>query len=286
MPKKRGFLDRITQHEKLAIRINTDKIPAFPADIQAILSGPHKEPHYFIELMVEGEDNQMIDLRNYKVASSQLLFVLPNQLHWSGRQKQGSKFFNIVFDENCLSLLPQTYRFLLNPLNNSLITVDQQPLKRLSSLLISMSSLLEDEHAGTEILLAYLNAFLTECNTLYFSGHRIEVKSNKLEKYYEFQQYIENNLTHPGEIHSIAEKLAVSTNFLYQIVKQYSGHSPKEFLINRIMLEAQRKLYHEHPSIKTLAYDLGFSDPDYFSRLFKKTVGKSITQFISELKDL
>lgn len=286
MPRKKGFLDRITQHEKLGIRINTDKIPAFPADIQATLSGPHQEPHYFIELMLGGEDNQMIDLRNYKVTSGKLLFVLPNQLHWSGRQHPGSKFFNIVFDDSCLSLLPQTHKFLLNPFNNPLIDVNQPALRRLSSLLVNMSTLLENEHTGTEILLAYLNTLLTECNALYFSGHPIEVQSNKLEKYYEFQQYIEGNLSNPGEIHSIAEKLAVSTNFLYQTVKQYSGLSPKEFLINRVMLEAQRKLYHEHPSIKTLAYDLGFSDPDYFSRLFKKTVGKSITQFISALKDL
>jgi len=287
MPRKKGFLERIKQHEKLAIRINTDRLPPLPADILATLSGPHQEPHYFIMLMVDGEDLQMVDLQEYKVVSGQLLFVLPNQLHWSGRQAQGSKFFNIVFDENCLSLLPQIHKFLLNPHRNSLIEVDKDAVKRLSALFTIMSSLLDNDQTNTDILLSYLNALLTECNTYYFSGQRNEVNtSHKLEKYYAFQQFIESHLTQHPEIHLMAEKLAVSTNFLYQIVKHYSGFSPKEYFNNRIMLEAQRRLYNGQPSIKTLAYDLGFSDPDYFSRLFKKTVGKSVSQFIADLKDL
>ncbi|MES1161380.1 MAG: AraC family transcriptional regulator, partial [Bacteroidota bacterium] len=32
----------------------------------------------------------------------------------------------------------------------------------------------------------------------------------------------------------------------------------------------------EHSSVKTLAFDLGFNDPDYFSRLFKKETGQSV----------
>jgi AraC family transcriptional activator of pobA len=52
------------------------------------------------------------------------------------------------------------------------------------------------------------------------------------------------------------------------------------------MLEAQRKLFYSETSVKELAYALGFSDPDYFSKIFKKNTGKSVTQFVESIQDL
>jgi hypothetical protein len=42
------------------------------------------------------------------------------------------------------------------------------------------------------------------------------------------------------------------------------------------MLEAQRILFYEKPSVKELAYELGFADPDYFSRLLKSKQEKAL----------
>ncbi len=62
--------------------------------------------------------------------------------------------------------------------------------------------------------------------------------------------------------------------------------SPKDFITNRLITEAQRKLYYSKLSVKELAYELGFNDPDYFSRLFKKSTGKSISEFLVKQQDL
>lgn len=105
--------------------------------------------------------------------------------------------------------------------------------------------------------------------------------NDKLSKYISFKLFVENNLTDSLTIQSIAKKLTLNTNSLYNIVKNYSGLSPKEFITNRLILEAKRLLYYsESSSIKELAYGLGFNDPEYFSRLFKKVTGKTITMFI------
>jgi methylphosphotriester-DNA--protein-cysteine methyltransferase len=71
-------------------------------------------------------------------------------------------------------------------------------------------------------------------------------------------------------------ELGVTTNGLYQIVKHYCGVSPKEYITNRIILEAKRRVYYaESVSAKQLEFELGFNDPDYFSRLFKKNNGQN-----------
>jgi YesN/AraC family two-component response regulator len=52
------------------------------------------------------------------------------------------------------------------------------------------------------------------------------------------------------------------------------------------MIEAQRKLLYSNLSVKELAYELGFNDPDYFSKLFKKCTGKNVTAFLKDPQDL
>ena len=97
---------------------------------------------------------------------------------------------------------------------------------------------------------------------------------------------VETHLTEQPSVNAIAEKLALTTNSLYRIVKEYSGVSPKDFFTNRLMIEARRKLQYAPLSVKELAYELGFNDPDYFSRFFKKCTGKSVSEFLEARQDL
>jgi AraC-like DNA-binding protein len=138
-------------------------------------------------------------------------------------------------------------------------------------------------NTNPELILAHLNSLLTEINTTYFSIDK-NPADDKLSKYIDFKILVENNLTDHPTIQAIAEELALNTNSLYHIVKHYSGLSPKEFMINRLILEARRRLYYsESHSVKELAFELGFNDPDYFSRLFKKVTGQTIAGFFQDL---
>ena len=96
---------------------------------------------------------------------------------------------------------------------------------------------------------------------------------------------VETHLTEQLSVNTIADKLALTTNSLYRIVKEYSGVSPKDFFTNRLMIEAKRKLLYSPRSVKELAYELGFNDPDYFSRFFKKCTGKSVSEFLEAQQD-
>lgn len=133
-----------------------------------------------------------------------------------------------------------------------------------------------------ELILAHLNSLLTETNAAYFFTDK-RPADGKLSTYIRFKLFVEDNLTDHTSVNDIAQKLALNTNSLYTIVKHYSGLSPKEFITNRLMLEAKRRLYYAESSIKELAYDLGFNDPDYFSRLFKKVTGQTIATFVQDL---
>jgi AraC-like DNA-binding protein len=80
--------------------------------------------------------------------------------------------------------------------------------------------------------------------------------------------------------------MALTIDSLNRLVKEFTGQTPKEYISNRIILEAKRCLFHHNMPIKELAYRLGFSDPDYFSRLFRKKERVSISAFVKKMQNL
>jgi AraC family transcriptional regulator, transcriptional activator of pobA len=290
MQETKGLLDAIKLHDKLGIRVTSNSNNRLPADVMKMLTQPHRKANYFFAFMENGSLTHKVDLEDLTITDGQLFFVLPNQIHTAPAQSQeGHVYFKMSFDHNCLSLLPKQFSFLINPLNSQTVLFDQASRLRVKMIFEMLNTILnsESDDKDGDVILAHLHSLLTEINNAYFKN---SVKGNsmpvKLSKYIEFKVAVETNLTEHQSVDSIAKDLAISTNNLYNIVKEYSGVSPKEYMTMRLMLEAQRKLHYSRPSIKELAYSLGFSDPDYFSRLFKKSTKKSISNYLADIQDL
>jgi AraC family transcriptional regulator, transcriptional activator of pobA len=251
---------------------------------------PHKIAYYFFVFVDSGSTTYKVDMKEYTVSDSQLLFVLPNQVITPPSTKPDTlKYYKIRFDENTLALLPQPFPFLVNPLNTRIIQFDEATRQRVRAIFEILDQLLHttNKQPETRIILAHLNTLLTEFDTAYFKDNdHLTVTDPRLSKYIEFKLMVETHLTEQHFVHAIADELALTTNSLYALVKDLSGVSPKEYITNRLMLEAQRKLHYSNSSVKEVAYELGFNDPAYFSRLFKKSTGKSVTDYLAERKDL
>ncbi|SFW78346.1 helix-turn-helix domain-containing protein [Chitinophaga sancti] len=278
-----SFLQQHTQNNKLPIRIVS---PTF-GSLETALMGDYtpllRKPYYFLLFVLEGTTRHGIDLQQFDVTADQLLFVLPHQIHHVPDGKKGTNFFKLGFDESSLSLLPRQYPFLINPLNNQKIQFSPAAAARLKSIFEMLLGLLSRMDTDPELILAHLNSLLTEINAAYFAVEK-RPANDRLSAFIRFKLLIENNLTEHPSIIEIAEELALNPNSLYNMVKQYSGLSPKEFITNRLILEAKRRLYYnKQSSIKELAYELGFNDPEYFSRLFKKVTGQTIGEFVQDL---
>lgn len=276
------------QSDKLSIKVVSNSNPYLSPDIQQKLLQPRRLTSWFIVLIEGGTITYNLDLQDITLSEGQLLFAMPNQVFTPPGKSDDLKYFKVLFDENTLALLPQQFPFLVNPLNSQTITFDTGTRERVRKVFEILNQILyADNHTtDTEIILAYLNTLLAELNSAYFKNTEpINSLNPNLSKFIEFKLVVETHLTEQPSVNSIAEKLALTTNSLYRIVKEYSGVSPKDFFTNRLMIEAQRKLHYSSLSVKELAYELGFNDPDYFSRLFKKCTGKSVTEFLEAQQD-
>lgn len=276
------FLDCYRQNRELPIRLIAPSFGQLPMEIVGQYGLTHRKPHYFFIFMLDGSTRHGVDLRQFEVQRNELLFILPHQIHQLPPTKQGTHYFKLAFDDHCLFRLPRQYLFLVNPLNTQKIAFSEPAAARLASVFALLTGLLDSMDTEPELILAHLNSLLTEINTAYFSGGE-SIDDDKLSQYIRFKLFVENNLTDHTSINDIAGRLALNTNSLYYLVKRYSGLSPKAFITNRLILEAKRRLYYSESSVKELAYDLGFNDPEYFSRLFKKVTGKTVSGFVQDL---
>lgn len=250
---------------------------------------PHKSVHYFFLFNEQDPAKHQLDLQDIYLSTGELLFVVPNQIHTSPPLRKGLKFSALSFEPRCLALLPRQFSFLIDPLNRQTISFDNESGQRVKILFQTLGQLLQADKTrnNIDIILVYINALLTEFDNAYFKNISVKnITGNKLSKYTQFKVIIEAEFKKQPSVNSIAEKLLLSQNQLYAIVKEFSGLSPKEYLIQRSMLEAQRILFYEKSTAKELAYELGFADPDYFSRLFKKYTGKNISKFQIHIQDL
>ncbi|MFD1143694.1 helix-turn-helix domain-containing protein [Larkinella insperata] len=289
MQETKGLLDKIKHHEKLTITVNENCAIELPEEALQKLLQPHKLSYYYFVFMDQGTETFRTDLREATIADGQMVWGLPNQIFTHDPAHQPNQQYKIGFDENTLTLLPHSYPFLINPLNTNVITFDPEAKKRVKAVLAILFHLLHSpgKSVKADIILAHLNSLLTEFNSAYFEGANHENWANpKVDKYIEFKLAVETDLTEQQTVDAIAKKLGMTTSSLYTVVKEQAGVSPKEWITNRLILEAQRQLQYNTVSVKELAYGLGFNDPSYFSRLFRKRTGKSVTEFVTGLRDL
>ncbi|WP_145985783.1 helix-turn-helix domain-containing protein [Aquitalea magnusonii] len=100
-----------------------------------------------------------------------------------------------------------------------------------------------------------------------------------------FRELVETHYAQHWPVERYAAELNLTESRLNRLSQKNFGKSAFGFIQERLLLEARRKLIYTSTSISQLAYELGFSDPAYFCRFFKKQVGMAPGTFrISSLR--
>jgi AraC-like DNA-binding protein len=94
-------------------------------------------------------------------------------------------------------------------------------------------------------------------------------------------EYLQQHLTDPElDVSTLASLSGVSEVYLRQVFKKQHGVSPSGFVI-RQRLQLAKQLLKENYSVAQVSEAVGYRDPLYFSRLFKKKLGLSPTEYRS-----
>lgn len=94
-----------------------------------------------------------------------------------------------------------------------------------------------------------------------------------------FYNLLDENYAGHHLISFYTQKLNVTANILAKKIKAVSGKTFQTVVNDRIVIEAMRKLFNTNKSVKEIAYELGYDDPAYFHRFFKKITGNTPQDF-------
>ncbi len=284
------IIEQIKQHHKLNIALfsSNKKYQLSPELYNALLS-PHKVYYFFLTFLKTGNTVQSIDFKNYEINPNELLMIFPRQIYCPSIIDKQNTHTKLVFDDTLLAMLPQSFTFLLNPLNKQKLLFCPGAYERIYQSLNNLENILidDDYKDNTALIISYLNSILIEISHCYYSEKNTTYQTDyQLQQFTQFKMFVEDNLKEQFSITHIANTLNISLNNLYNVVERYADVSPKEYITQRLILEAKRMLFNNNLPVKELAYKLGFNDPNYFSRLFKKYTRKSVIAFRKHFQDL
>lgn len=93
------------------------------------------------------------------------------------------------------------------------------------------------------------------------------------------KEYIECNYTNYISLDEIVTDCGYSKYHISRLFKNYMNCTIMEYLLKQRMLKAKDLLINTQNSIKAIAIAIGYSDPNYFSLIFKREEGVSPIQF-------
>jgi AraC family transcriptional activator of pobA len=129
-----------------------------------------------------------------------------------------------------------------------------------------------------ESVLAAILIWLSRSTAQHTLGHAPGT-GRKGEHFSNFCQLIEQHYTSHQPLSFYAQRLGITAAHLNALCRETVGKTALELIHERVILEAKRHLVYTSMSISVVSYTVGFSDPAYFTRFFKRQVGLSPKEF-------
>jgi AraC family transcriptional regulator, transcriptional activator of pobA len=257
--------------------------------LKSTLPYPHRHDFYHIVWVVNGRGHHIIDSVRYEVKPNTLFFMAPGQIH-DFVLSDDATGFTINFSPEFFALKLHSRQALTDipiydfeKLTNALY-IDEE---RAHGLHVILDAIIEEyltEQSGyEEVIWSYLWIFLLKVSriassdSVVNSGSRTQLLSRR------FKSALEKNFSAINQTTDYASLLKVTERALNEATRQAFGYTAAQLIRERVMLEAKRLLLHSEISVAEIADRLGFEDPAYFSRCFKKHTSRSPIEFRQSL---
>lgn len=250
------------------------------------VDSPHRHDYYTIVLVKEGAGKHFIDFKEYAITANSIFFIYPGQVHQVIPEGL-SKGWVLTFTNEFLvrsSITEQLINdvYLYNNFGESPpLSLHDHEVEAYELLIKQIMNFYNDGTYSIEAKGSLLKLFLIKSHNLCTLSKNIELQSiehgNPLLR--SFKKHIDKYFTTKHKVSDYANMLTVTSDYLNKVVKSLTGKSAKEYIQNRIVVEAKRTLLFTELSNKELSYQLGFEEPSHFSNFFKKNTGVSPIDF-------
>lgn len=254
---------------------------------------PYQSPvfraNYFTFVLVkDGASSYTLDDQSYPVKPNTLYFTNPGHLK-SFRLERDVDGLLMSFSEEYLKQYIDADVFGLFPYLLSEIVppqyLDADFFQELWELCQKMQHELDKEGKFTELLAAsYFKIFLLKINESLYPNYNPQedgdrhskiVRSFKMNLEQHIRELLEGQVAHLHQVADFADLQQLHPNYFSTVIKTKTGQTVSEWVAAKVIQEAKSQLSKSTASIKEIAFKLGFSEANYFSKYFKKHTGQS-----------
>ncbi|MBL7757435.1 MAG: helix-turn-helix domain-containing protein [Chitinophagaceae bacterium] len=246
---------------------------------------PHRHNYFVIIWFKKGRGTHLIDLDAIPLEEQTVYCITPGQVHLL-TQEGSAEGYVISFTADFLGSAQGDFDLLFN--TGLFYAFAEKPYlhlpPELQEELEEMAVKMMKEYANfyllrAEILRGFLRIFLIYLTRGFERPAVTEAQSKGVDLVKRFLALVEKNYIGKRMVADYAAELAVTPNYLNEVVKKVSGFPASHHIQQRIILEAKRQATYSSASLKEIAYSLGFDDLAHFSKFFKNVSGQSFTDF-------
>lgn len=106
-----------------------------------------------------------------------------------------------------------------------------------------------------------------------------EQVENKADIFDKVQKYLSENLSDSLKLLDISNRFHYNSSYLGRLIKEKTGHYFNDYVLKLRVIKAQSLLIQTNHLIHKISGDLGFKDPEYFTKKFKKITGVTPSEF-------
>jgi len=126
----------------------------------------------------------------------------------------------------------------------------------------------QDSEITKELLRQLLAALLLRVARLPAADGRTQASAE--EPYRLFRHELERSFAVLRQAHDYAARLGYSLKTLNRACQRATGHTAKQLIDARVLLEAKRQLAHTDLPVAAISHRLGFTEPTNFSKFFTR----------------
>jgi AraC-like DNA-binding protein/mannose-6-phosphate isomerase-like protein (cupin superfamily) len=250
----------------------------------------NRQPGIRIYYIIEGKFEWIINDKQYSLYPGDTVFILPEQsfgsekevldigaIAWIDVQADQFKHPGKAIPGSWSSLSPIERRTI-----GKVLTLNDNPVvSRLKETGIIF------QHLADEIFKQEIG-FVTRCGQLIdelfiLIARQLTRRHNSYrdfpQTFTRLEQTLRENLAHQWTVAEMAALVGLGTTAFTEKVKNYTGFSPLNYLINIRISEAIKLLKRTDINLTDIALDTGFYSSQHFSTTFKKLTGYTPSQF-------
>lgn len=238
----------------------------------------HYRLHQFM-LIVSGGGAMTIEGRNVRLSSRQLVNIPKGAVHGFSFEHETSGYVVTVDTgllDNSVLDAEGLHRYLQRP---AIIEATEE----VSNIVRNIFKHFPNKGFARAHILRSLCGVLAGLTARQLAEGDFENRATGHKLQRRFERLVDERYTEHLSASDYAGMLSVTSTHLSRIMRQATGRSASATIEARVIREARRNLAYSNLSISEIGYQLGYSDPAYFSRVFRRATGQSPREFRRKL---